>query len=265
MSTAVQIRRTARKITRRFKEWSFRPYVTTKTVEGVTFDFYLGSRIGYEWYELYASESEWPEMRFIRDLLIEPGDRVLEFGGHHGCTAIFLANWVGPDGRVMTFEPCKENYDILGRNIEINDLQNVEPRHQAVGQTDGTTAVHQMAVVTEKTPTSGETVDMVAIDSLADWQPTLLKLDVQGYEVKALRGAEQVLATCPKLAIEVHCGCLCQYGDSIEELLALIDLDRYDAWVLYNDNPELVPFDNDIEHWRKYNYVHLFAKPKTNP
>jgi FkbM family methyltransferase len=242
---------------------TFRPYVKNKTVEGVNFDFYFGSRTGYEWYDLYATDPNWPEMRHIRDLLIEPGDRVLEFGGHHGCTSVLLGNWVGPDGRVITFEPCRENYDILCRNVKINNLTNVETRHQAVGQTDGSTGIHQMAVVTETNENIGESVEMVSIDSLLDWKPTVLKLDIQGYEVKALRGAGRVLETRPKLAIEVHCGCLCQYGDSIEEMIELLDLDSYDSCVVYNDSPDLVPYDGNIERWRPYNYVHLFAKPKT--
>ena len=33
---------------------------------------------------------------------LRPGDRVLEFGGHHGCTTVLLGNWVGQDGRVIT-------------------------------------------------------------------------------------------------------------------------------------------------------------------
>ena len=101
--------KTIKTIIRKWKDVTFRPYVKRKNVEGVVFDFYVGNIEGREWYDIYATDPKWDEMRHIKDLLIEEGDVVFELGSHHGCTAIVLANWVGPEGKVIAFDYDEEN------------------------------------------------------------------------------------------------------------------------------------------------------------
>ncbi|MCK4821086.1 FkbM family methyltransferase [bacterium] len=103
---------------------------------------------------------------------------------------------------------------------------------------------------------------MVCIDEYVYLNPTLLKLDVQGYEFDVLKGAQRILQTHPKLAIEIHCSGIKNYGHTIEEMLSLVNLDGYESWILYSDEDELVPFNGDTERMKNYPYVHLFAAPK---
>ena len=98
-----------------FREKQFKPYILKKNVEGVVFDFWIGDITGRQWYG--TTDSNWPEMRFIRDHLIHPGDVILECGAHHGCLTMVLSNWVGDKGKVVAFEPVPKNADILQKNI----------------------------------------------------------------------------------------------------------------------------------------------------
>ena len=97
----------------KFESLVFKPYVKRKTIEGVEFDFYFGNRQGRNWYDINATDPIWDEMRHIRDLLIDEGEIIFELGSHHGCTTILLANWVGPEGKVIAFEPDPVNARIL--------------------------------------------------------------------------------------------------------------------------------------------------------
>lgn len=69
--------------------------------------------------------------------MIQPGDVVFEYGGHHGCTAIVLSKWVGANGKVVPFEALPANCDIIEKNIQLNNLQNIYLERKAVGAKHG--------------------------------------------------------------------------------------------------------------------------------
>ena len=71
----------------------FQPYLKKKSIEGVSFDFWIGDIDGRDWYDLKCTDPIWIEMRFTRDHMIERGDVILECGAHHGCTTILPVSY----------------------------------------------------------------------------------------------------------------------------------------------------------------------------
>jgi hypothetical protein len=76
------------------------------------------------------------------------------------------------------------------------------------------------------------------LDDIFGGRVSLIKLDIEGYEVKALSGARLTIARClPVLVLEVNRGCLESAGDSVEALGQMLDELGYDALDIHSGEP----------------------------
>lgn len=240
----------------------FKPYIIKKDMEGVVFDFLIGNRTGRDWYDRVCINNPiWLEMRFIRDHLIEQGDVILECGGHHGCSAILLSNWVGVNGKIVTFEPFQENSDILEKNISLNGLKNVSLQRYAVGAEPGQITIEaSMSAVNPEG--KGIQVEVLSLDEYEHLNPTFIKIDVEGFEIQVLEGAKKILTKRPKLEIEVHADLLSRYGGSVQDLFKLIKIENYKVWIQWKDDQQPEEYDMRTPIEKR---VHLFCIPIAIP
>ena len=140
----------------------------------------------------------------------EPGDTVVDGGGGWGETALYFADAVGESGRVLTFEFEPDNLRLLHANLALNprlsDRVDVcpHPVWDTVGQPlrfDGAGGQTSVGGAEGAQQALTETIDNVAAGRRVDF----IKLDVEGAEMAALRGAEQTIRTHrSKLALSVY-------------------------------------------------------------
>jgi FkbM family methyltransferase len=109
------------------------------------------------------------------------------------------------------------------RNAELNGLGQLTSIHAAVGRR---ATELRFGVGGEVDDGSGRfgaiVVPAVSIDSLADryGPPDVVFMDVEGYELEALRGAERTLAGHPDWFVEVHGGeALARFGGSVRDIV----------------------------------------------
>ena len=254
-------------------------YTIKKQLGDVTFNFFIADAEAKEWYDDSLSNekillSEHPEFEFVREIS-KSGDIVYECGTHHGLTAILLADWVGAKGKVVTFEINPRNAQIAQKNLEINNIKNVVLERKGLGSQETKLKIFDKSNASV-TPTNivstswlknflygTEEAEIITLDDYAKSSsvaPTFLKIDVEGYETEVLKGATEILKTSPKLEIEIHTEILSRYNTSVKEIFDLIDIERYQAWVQWNDSEKPQKFDLQREIDRR---VHLFAVPKT--
>ena len=68
---------------------------------------------------------------------LEPGMNVLEIGANIGYYVMLAANEIGPEGRILAFEPSRVNMDVLRMNIRLSALEDiVHVENMAVGELD---------------------------------------------------------------------------------------------------------------------------------
>lgn len=242
----------------------FKPYFIEKEVEGVRFNFFIGDVDGQQWYHTGCTDPDWPEMRFMKEKIIREGDVIFECGSHQGCTTILLSEWVRSKGKVFAFEPNFENFEILKTNVTLNSIANVELFNNAVGKHSGEITIdastsNSSIIVDGSVHNKYKTVKMINLDYFQEYHPDVLKIDVEGFEKEVLIGAEKILKTNPKLAIELHTEILPHYGTSVNEIFGLLNRDQYVFWVQWEDDQMPVRYNFERQITKR---VHLFALPK---
>jgi FkbM family methyltransferase len=145
-----------------------------------------------------------------------PGDVVLDGGGCWGDTPLYMASLVGTTGRVFTFEFVPSAVEVIQKNIGLNPLLGglirivPEALWDKTGETIGyCDSGASSSLVRATTPDSELVAQTVAIDDFVARERLgrvdFIKMDIEGAEPSALRGAEDTLREFrPRLAISVY-------------------------------------------------------------
>lgn len=163
---------------------------------------------------LRAGVFEKSELAFV-ERYIKPGMTVLDLGAHHGLYTLLASKCVGTSGKVFAFEPSPRERKALRRHLFLNRCQNVVLESLALGKENGEVDLYvveewaagcnslrppDVSAKTVRTP--------VQVTRLDDWLGRhevgpvgFVKLDVEGAELDALRGAKEFLGRTPRPVI----------------------------------------------------------------
>lgn len=257
MTLKKQARQLLRNMRFRWRNRNFAPYDTTIEVNGDSFRFHIADIVGKQWYQ-DSSPREDPELRFIQQRVLKPGMHVVECGAHHGMFALVFAREVGPGGSVIAIEANPAGAEVCRRNAALNGFDNIEVLACAVSDQEGTvstTGDSNMEVIQNQVAV--HVVPAKTLDSIVKVPPDVIKIDIEGYEVQALRGMRQTIDRHhPHLLIELHTDLLPNYGVSVADVMAFIDPRFYDLHIQWNDADAPVPYDRSQAITKR---VHLFA------
>jgi FkbM family methyltransferase len=208
--------------------------------------FAWGRRLFFALYEFYKSRFEAGLIDGLRSFA-PPGALVIDVGANVGFFTLRFARWVGPQGRVIAIEPEAANHAELVRRLRANDLAARVETHRAVADAKGGTA---RLVINPDHPgdhrigDDGEPISAVALDAVvADGASvSLIKIDVQGAEMRVLAGAAAILARDrPALFVEIDPAGLARFGAGVDALLGWLAGFGYAPHRLTRGGPE--PYD----------------------
>ncbi len=146
---------------------------------------------------------------------------VLDVGANEGQFASEIIR-IFPDAQVYCFEPLREAYERLvsrfGKsqnftffNVAVGDITGEMPIHKNEFSPASSLLGMQPMHVTAFPYTKHETVDSARVErldnllkSLQIEPPVLLKVDVQGYEARVLRGANKTVANASVILVECN-------------------------------------------------------------
>lgn len=225
---------------------SFRPRDIQESFLGETLAVRLVDATSEKWYGRGAppiAPFEWLRARRLR-----PGAKVFYVGAHHAVYPLVVARWVGEGGRVVAVEANPDHIAAARDNVRLNAASNIEIVHAACGAVRGTLRFrfgHNVSTGRDDEPTFE--VPAMRIDDLAKLHgaPDVVLIDVEGYELKVLEGAEDTLEAMPDLCVEVHAGCgLEEMGASVAGIAGFLEKRGYRLMMARDyGKAEVLPFD----------------------
>lgn len=147
-----------------------------------------------------------PKLTWVVRRLVQPGDTALDIGANFGLITLLLARLVGPRGFVHAFEPNPIVSDVLKETLAYNNLTNIRLHRVALGQACGEMTLHVPkgnfgagSLVRKKGGANDvHAVSIMPLDEVVAREGitkiALIKIDVEGFELEVLKGAQRVLS-----------------------------------------------------------------------
>lgn len=221
---------------RAFRDRQIERPVRVRWYDGLAVDLALGndqSRC------LYVSGSFEPNEFWFLGRVLHPGVAFVDVGANEGFYAVFAARRVLPGGTVHAFEPSPRERARLEANVHANGLGNVTVYREGLAEQAGRAILHLADPEHNGQNSLGAfghpgvncaedlEIDLVTLDQLRETggieRVDVLKMDVEGAEMRVLRGATKTLQRDkPVLMLEVFDAALRGQGSSAEEVLAYL-------------------------------------------
>ena len=228
-------------------------------------------------FDLWVVNIEKGERRFVAGFL-RPGMTVLDLGAHHGLFTTLMSRLVGPSGRVLAFEPSPRERRGLERHIRLNACTNVMVVPMAVSSAAGDAEFYMVenrrsgASGLRRTQLDGRfpkseriQVRVAALDEYLGnagiTQVDFMKMDIEGAELEAFKGATKLLTSTrrPTIMVEMADQVTGAWGYSSREKYDLLSSWGYD-WYAIQPDGTLVASPRRDEY---DGFSNLVAKPSS--
>jgi FkbM family methyltransferase len=262
------------------KLFAYRPFLAGKNVERITItadDVLVTTKEGVtmicnpgDWRItpveiLNFGEYEKTETSLLLSFLT-PASVVLDIGANTGWYCITFGRAV-PNGKVLAFEPIPQTLSWLKKNLHLNGIGNVRIFEHGLSDEEkelvfyfhprvsGATSARNLLEEDEKLEVRAAVRrmdDVLAAEPVID----LIKCDVEGAEIFALRGgSETIRRTRPVLFVEMLRKWTAKYGYHPNEIIGLLAEAGYCCYAVHRGS--LHPFDRMDESTVATNFFFL--------
>ena len=185
---------------------------------------------------------------------LTPGAFVMDVGANFGHYSMVASGIVGPDGRVVAFEPHGATFKLLAENCALQRHSNITPVRAGVAAENGEMTLtgdsvnpggHSFAAENVYGTGATESVPVHGLDSyLADHgegrKLDLIKIDVQGFEGQVIRGAKATIERDrPTIFLEVSPVPMQNAGEDYRDLLNFFDQTGYAVHLIHETHGTL--------------------------
>ncbi len=189
------------------------------------------------WYGFYSRDI----LLVLRGLL-RPGMVVIDAGANIGEITLVAAKMVGESGHVYSFEPQSEVAEELSQNVRLNNFNQVSIQKKGLSDEAGDKEIYRASAdfhdgskheglatlyPSEKRGAKAGVINLVTLDDFCEQtdlkQLNLIKIDIEGAELPALKGSIETLRRfMPYIIVEVQQETASQAGYNATDILTLL-------------------------------------------
>lgn len=214
--------------------------------------------------------------------ILKPGMTVIDLGAQYGYYTLIFAKLVGKNGCVYSFEPDEKNFRQIENGIAKNGFHNITLIKKAVSDENGTvrfflaeksTGVHSLYEVQgggEWHEVETGRLDDILAERIVPVD--FIKMDIEGAELKALRGMPRIIRENPalKMAVELHRNIDQLPDTSMKQLLAALRGYGFSIRAIFDHTPpygvsESLSDDALIALARKYAHINMLCERISMP
>lgn len=212
--------RNARQIRRLPGAKTVSSFLLNRFAEGSVVPIRYGPAAGLIWDRSHSQPNPYwlgsyePENQDALKRHLKPGQTFWDLGAHAGFFTLVAAGLVGPEGRCVAVEPDPVNVASVEKKLKLNGLTRCKVFKQAVADKAGKASFYfaKPGTTLGHLGKAGEgekasQVEVTTLDRLMArcGRPDFIKMDVEGAEVRALKGAARLLKTArPGFLLELH-------------------------------------------------------------
>lgn len=200
------------------------------------------------------------------------GGFFVDVGANFGWYTCLFGKITGKLGRLVAFEPDVKNLSLLNANLKLNRIENIKIIEAAVGEKTGTSylrfapdgnpGMHSLVQLPHTTlDPSGREISIVTLDDALEpfeGKISLLKIDIEGFEIDAFLGATKTLSRCEKILVEYSPEFLRSAGRNPNDLINILQDNDFEIFSLKNGQPKKMNAEDfkEVEAGAKKSFCH---------
>lgn len=198
----------------------------------------------------------------------------IDIGANQGEFSLFASKYI-KSGKILSFEPVKENFERLKTNLELNQITNCKIFNYGLSDTNCILPVYTDTSAKEgggineglstifKSENKNffeEQIELKVFDEIfgsSIERIDFIKIDIEGSELFALKGLEKsIIKHKPEILIEINEECFHSAGYTSFEISSFFNRIGYEPYKLYRGNT--FKHEGEFKDWG--NYIFKFAK-----
>lgn len=207
---------------------------------------------------------------------VKSGMILFDIGANIGLTSLLFSKLVGQNGHVYAFEPEKNLFSIIKKNIKLNNISNISLFPIAISDKTGSSFLsinseqdgdNRLSI--EKIDNNSLEVKTISIDDFCKEHnifPDFIKMDIQGHEPKALHGMLDIIQRQTNLKILTEFFPSAILSAKSSPKMFLTDLQKF-GFIIYqlSSSGQLKEFSMDtLLNLKNDDFVDLYCIKKPN-
>jgi FkbM family methyltransferase len=245
-------------------QWLVANFLTSEEFVRLQEEIYRPQLVELDTFKLYARPNDFlsgaaiiqqkqyePHVTAELRRLLQPGMVLVDLGANVGYFTLLAATLVGPQGKVIAFEPNPETCVLLRQSIAVNGLSQVELHPYAAAEKAQTFTLEapgggsngrivEFSAEARARPSLFTQIEAVALDDFlaAESRIDVIKMDIEGAEARAVQGMGQLIRRHrPVLLLEFSPSLLEMTSHvSPESFLDALLAHQYDLFILEGTN-----------------------------